>query len=83
MDDGIGAIALILSVMFVSLFFFTYLIKELVLVFLVVSIVLIPIYVYTCLIVIAAKGDKNKVTKEWEEYEALRKIQPPSDGSPE
>jgi len=76
MDDGISAIILIISVLSISLFVFTYLFEELIVVFLLISIVLIPLLVYTCLVVITTKWDRYRATEEWGEVEEIKKIQP-------
>jgi len=78
MDDGIKAIILIISVLAISLFFFTYLLEELIAVFFIISIVLIPLLFYTCLLVIAIKWDKYRSTKEWNEVEEIKKIRSPT-----
>ena len=75
MEDGIGAIIVIITVLLVSMFFFAYLIVELFLVFLLIAIVLISLLVYTCTLVITTKWDKHRVQKEWEKVEELEKIQ--------
>jgi hypothetical protein len=72
MDDGIGAIILVISVLLISLFFFTYLIEELIVVFLLISITLVPLFAYICLVVIATKWDKYKLMKEWDEFEEIK-----------
>jgi heme/copper-type cytochrome/quinol oxidase subunit 2 len=57
------------------MFFFAYLIPELILVFILIAIVLIFLLVYTCVLVFTTKWDKYKVQKEWEQVEELEKIQ--------
>jgi|WetSurMetagenome_2_1015567.scaffolds.fasta_scaffold08964_3 hypothetical protein len=76
MDDGIIAIILIISVLSISLFIYTYLADEgLFMGILLISIVLIPLLAYECLVVIATKWDKYKEMKEWEKLEEMEKIQ--------
>jgi hypothetical protein len=75
MEDGIGAIILIISVLLTSMFFFAFLIKGLILVFLIIAIILISLLMYLSTLVITTKWDKHKVQKEWEKVEELEKIQ--------
>lgn len=75
MEDGISAIIIIISVFFISMFFFAYLFEELFLVFLLIAIVLISLFVYTCTLVITTKWDKHRLQKDWEKVEELEKIQ--------
>ena len=78
MDDGINAIILIISVLSISIFVFTYLFEGLFVVILPISIVLIFLFVYTCLMVITSKWDKYRRMKEWNFLEDMEKIQPPN-----
>jgi hypothetical protein len=77
MDDGIKSIFLIISVLFISLFFFVYVFRELILVFFLISLTLIPLLVYTCLLVITNKWDTYTLIKEWDQVEKIKKIQMP------
>jgi uncharacterized SAM-binding protein YcdF (DUF218 family) len=77
MDEGINAIILILVTLAISLFIFIYLFEGLITVFLLISIALIPLLVYTCLLVITTRWNKYRIMKEWDEYEKIKKIQPP------
>lgn len=77
MDDGIKSIFLIISVLFISLFFFVYVFRELILVFFLISLTLIPLLVYTCLLVITNKWDTYTLIKEWNQVEKIKKIQTP------
>jgi L-asparagine transporter-like permease len=74
MDDGINAIALILAVLAISLFFFVYLFEELELVFLLILIVLVPLLIYTCLVVVSTKWDRYRTSKDWHNVEEIKKI---------
>lgn len=74
MDDGIAAIVLIVTVFFISLFFFVYFFESLIVVFLIISMVLIPLLVYTCLFVIITRWDKHKRMKEWDFLDKMEKI---------
>ena len=76
MDDGIIALILIISVLSISLFVFTYLFEGLIVVFLLISIVLISLLVYTCLMVIVTKWDRYRRMKEWDLLGEMEKIQP-------
>lgn len=76
MDDGISAIILIISVLLISLFYFTYL--GLILAILLISIVLIFLLVYTCLMVITTKWDRYRRMKEWDFLEKMEKIRSPN-----
>lgn len=78
MDDGLKGIILILAVLAISLFFFVYVIKELVVVFLLIAMILIPLLGYTCLVVITTKWDNYKVAKEWQKVEEIKQISPPT-----
>lgn len=78
MDDGINAIILIISVILISMFFFVYIFEGLLVVFFIILIVLIPLLVYTCVLVVSTNWDKRKTTKEWQEVENIKKIQPPA-----
>lgn len=64
MDDGIGAIVLILTVLALSFFFFIYLIEELYLVFIIITLIMIPILGYACLLTISTKWDKHRAIKD-------------------
>jgi hypothetical protein len=77
MDDGIKSIFLIISVLFISLFFFVYVFRELILVFFLISLTLIPLLVYTCLLVITSKWDTYTLIKDWDQVEKIKKIQTP------
>jgi uncharacterized SAM-binding protein YcdF (DUF218 family) len=77
MDQGINAIILILVTLSISLFVFIFLFEGLILVFILISITLIPLLAYTCLVVITTRWTKYTVMKEWDEYEEIKKIQPP------
>jgi hypothetical protein len=77
MDDGIKSIFLIISVLFISLFFFVYVFRELILVFFLISLTLIPLLVYTCLLVITNKWDTYTLIKDWDQVEKIKKIQTP------
>lgn len=74
MDDGINAIVLILLVIAISFFFFVYLFEALELVFLLIVIVLIPLLIYTCLVVVSTKWDKYRIRKDWRNVEEIKKI---------
>ncbi len=78
MDDGINAVILIISVILISMFFFVYLFDGLLVVFFIILIVLIPLLIYTCVLVVSTNWDKRKTTKEWQEVENIKKIQPPA-----
>lgn len=77
MDDGIKGITLIISVLLISLFFFVYLIKELAVVFFLISLVLIPLLGYTFVVLITTKWDNYKAIKDWQKVEEIKKIRPP------
>ncbi|MFA5101617.1 MAG: hypothetical protein WC525_00535 [Candidatus Thermoplasmatota archaeon] len=76
MDDGIKTILLIIAVLLISLFFFVYVIKELSLVFLLIAIVLLTLLAYNCMMMVTTRWDSHKTTKEWDQVEELKKIQP-------
>jgi hypothetical protein len=73
MDDGISALILIISVLSISLFVYTYLADEgLFPVILLISIVLISLFVYTSLCVIVTKWDRYRRMKEWDLLEDMK-----------
>lgn len=78
MDDGINAIILIISVILISLLFFVFIFEALLIVFFIILIVLLPLLAYTCILVVSTHLDKRKITKEWQEVEKIKKIQPPA-----
>jgi hypothetical protein len=75
MDDGIGAIILIISTLLLSLFIYIYFAdKALFMVFFILSIILIFLLIYTCLCVLAARWDKHRIKKDWDFLEEMDKI---------
>jgi len=75
MDDGISAIIIILLTLAISLCIYIYTGDTgLFVVIFLISIILISLLIYTCLIVISTKWDKYKVKKEWEKLEEMKKI---------
>jgi hypothetical protein len=72
------SILLIISVLFISLFFFVYIFEYLVLVFFLISLTLIPILVYTCILVLTNNWDTYKAIKEWKQVENIKKIRTPT-----
>ncbi len=76
MDDGVLAIILIISVVILSFFVFTYVFEGLFVVFLIILIVLLPMLAYTCILAITTKWDKHRATKEWGQVEEIKRIQP-------
>ena len=76
MDDGIAAIIIIISVLSISLFLYTFFADEgLIVVILIISIVLTSLLVYTCLLVIATKWDRYRRMKELDFLEEMEKME--------
>jgi amino acid transporter len=82
MDEGIGAIILLLSVLSLSVFLFVVVGDEaLFAAFLILFILLVFLLVYACVIVLSARWDKYKQKKDWDFLEEMEKIRPPIEES--